>query len=65
MMKNILYLLNSNDFYTVSEDVDIAKGKYALPYSWKDAFSKIKRHSKRKEYTPPTWKGIWNKIKIK
>ena len=43
MMKNILYLLNSNDFHKVSEDVDIAKGKYQLPVTWKDVKNFIKR----------------------
>jgi hypothetical protein len=43
MMKNIFYLLNSNDFYKVSEDVDIAKGKYQLPVTWKDVKNFIKR----------------------
>lgn len=43
MMKNILYLLNSNDFYKVSEDVDIAKGKYQMPVTWKDVKNFIKR----------------------
>ena len=32
--------------------------------SWKDAFSKIKRYSKRKTQ-PLTWKDVWNKIKTK
>lgn len=28
MIKDILDLLNANDWYGVSEDIDIAKGKY-------------------------------------
>lgn len=62
MIQNLIDLLNTNEFYGVSENVDIAKGKYALPNGWKDAFNKIKRHSKVKR-KPITWKDIWNKIK--
>lgn len=43
MIKGILDLLNSNDFYKVSEDVDIAKGKYQKPITWKDLKNYIKR----------------------
>lgn len=60
MINNIIDLLNTNDFYGVSDNIDIAKGKYALPTGWKDAFKKIKRHARKK---PITWKDVWNKIK--
>lgn len=43
MVKNIITLLSSNDYYGVSERVEIAKGKYKIPYSFKDAWQKIKR----------------------
>jgi hypothetical protein len=61
MIKDIIDLLNTDDYYGVSDDVDIAKGKYALPHSWADAFSKIKRHSKSKR-KPITWKDVFNKM---
>jgi hypothetical protein len=64
MIQNILDLLNANDFYSVSENVEIAKGKYQIPNGWKDSFNKIKRHSKIKKEVI-TWKIIWNKIKNK
>ena len=61
MIKNIIDLLSISEHYGVSEKVDIAKGFYELPNGWKDAFSKIKRHSKRNK-EEITWKGVWNKI---
>jgi hypothetical protein len=61
MIKNVIDLLSTNDFYGVSENLDIAKGKYALPNGWKDAFSKVKRHSKSKR-EPLTWKAVFNKM---
>ena len=61
MIQNILDLLNANDFYGVSENVEIAKGKHELPNGWKDAFSKVKRHSKSKR-EPLTWKAVFNKM---
>jgi hypothetical protein len=64
MIKALIELLNSSDYYGVSERVDIAKGKYKMPIGWKDSFNKIKRHSKR-EREPITWKIVWNKIKDK
>lgn len=62
MIQNILDLLNANDFYGVSENVEIAKGKYGLPTGWKDSLYKIKRHRKSKREVI-TWQIIWNKIK--
>ena len=61
MIKDIVDLLNTDDYYGVSENIDIAKGKYALPHSWGDAFNKIKRHSKSKR-KPITWKDVFNKM---
>ena len=61
MIKNIIELLSISEHYGISEKVDIAKGFYELPNGWKDAFSKIKRHSNRNS-EPITWKGIFNKI---
>jgi hypothetical protein len=43
MIKSVIDLLNSSDYYKVSETVDIAKGKYQLPITWKDVKNYIKR----------------------
>lgn len=43
MIQNIIDLLNTNEFYGVSENIDIAKGKYKLPITWQDTFKNIKR----------------------
>lgn len=43
MIKEVIDLLNSGDFYNVSEEVEIAKGKHELVTTWKGAFIKIKR----------------------
>jgi hypothetical protein len=43
MIKTIRDLLQSNQFYGVSENVDIAKGKYAIPSSFSDIGKNIKR----------------------
>lgn len=62
MIKVLIELLNSSDYYDVSERVEIAKGKYQMPNGWKDSFNKIKRHSKMNKEVL-TWKIVWNKIK--
>lgn len=44
MIKNLIDLLQEKDFYKVSKDVDIAKGKYQIPRSWsglKNLFRRI------------------------
>lgn len=61
MIQNILDLLNANQFYGVSENIEIAKGKYELPNGWKDSLHKIKRHRKLKKEAV-TWKIILNKL---
>lgn len=61
MMKNIIDLLNASELYGVSENIEIAKGKYELPKDWKDTFYKIKRYNKSKREVI-TWKSLWNKI---
>tara|TARA_R100000734_G_scaffold12595_1_gene9344 strand:- start:5041 stop:5190 length:150 start_codon:yes stop_codon:yes gene_type:complete len=38
MIKQILELLNISDWYGVSENVDIAKGKYKINDSLKEAY---------------------------
>jgi hypothetical protein len=43
MIKDIIELLNTNEYYGVSERVDIAKGKYETPFTWKDTWKHIKR----------------------
>ena len=49
MIKNIIDLLNTNHFYGVSERVEIAKGRYALPTTWKETFKWIKRIWQRRK----------------
>jgi len=39
----ILKLLSLDDFYGVSEEVEIAKGKYKLPLTIKEAYKQLKR----------------------
>lgn len=43
MIKGIIDLLNAKEYYGVSERIDIAKGRYAIPLTWKDAWKNIKR----------------------
>lgn len=45
MISNIIDLLKLDEFYGVSENIEIAKGKYKLPMGWKDVWYKIKRHA--------------------
>ena len=42
-MKELLYLLRSNDFYGVSEEIEIAKGKYEYQTTIKGAWNQFKR----------------------
>jgi hypothetical protein len=43
MIKNIIDLLAMGEFYGISREVDMAKGKYKIPYSWKEVKQQIKR----------------------
>ena len=43
MVKNVLDLLNIYEYYGVSERIDIAKGRYELPSTWKGTWKLIKR----------------------
>lgn len=43
MIKSIIDLLQYSDFYNVSEDVDIAKGKYQIAKNWKELKNLFKR----------------------
>jgi hypothetical protein len=49
MVKNIIDLLNTMDFYGVSKRVDIAKGINQVPVSFTDAGKQIKRIWKSKK----------------
>jgi hypothetical protein len=46
MIKQILELLAVNEHYGQSEIIEIAKGKYQLVTTWKQAFEQIKRQWK-------------------
>jgi hypothetical protein len=39
----IIKLLQIDDFYGVSENIEIAKGKYKLPQTLKEGYKQIKR----------------------
>lgn len=43
MIKNIIDLLNLYDWYGVSENVDIAKGKYRAVRNWSESKKQLKR----------------------
>lgn len=51
MIKNIIKLLNIDEFYGISETIEIAKGKYKTPLSFKEGFRQLKRkrHEKRND----------------
>ena len=49
MIKNILDLLVLDEYKNVSENIEIAKGKYQVSFTWKDVWYKIKRHYYGKE----------------
>ncbi len=50
MIKNILDLLKIDDFYGKSDFIDIAKGKYKIPTSIREAYKQSKRKLKEKDY---------------
>jgi hypothetical protein len=39
----ILKLLSVDNFYGISEEIEIAKGKYKIPLTFKEGFKQIKR----------------------
>lgn len=43
MIKVIIEMLNEDEYCGISENVDIAKGKYQIPVTWKDTWKNIKR----------------------
>ncbi len=45
MIKNIIDLLNASDWYIYDKDIDIAKGKYKSPRTWKEIKKSIKRNT--------------------
>jgi len=44
MIKNVIDLLALDEYYGVSEDIEIAKGKYEYITSWKAVWRKLKRY---------------------
>jgi hypothetical protein len=44
MIKGIIELLQMDEFYGVSARVDVAKGIYGYPNTWKDGWKQIKRY---------------------
>jgi hypothetical protein len=48
MIKNVIDILNTNEFYGVSERVEIAKGKYKYPTTFRDLWKKFVRYYKMK-----------------
>ncbi len=43
MITGIIDLLKQDKFYNVSKEVDIAKGKYELPRTWKGVKNMFRR----------------------
>jgi hypothetical protein len=50
MIKHILDILKIDEFYGKSDFIDIAKGRYEIPISVKQAYKQGKRKLKEKEY---------------
>lgn len=42
----ILEFLRVDNFYAVSENIEIAKGKYKMPETFKEGFKQIKRDTR-------------------
>ena len=40
----IIELLQEDDLYVISKEIEIAKGKHEYPYTWRKGLNKIKRH---------------------
>jgi hypothetical protein len=51
MIGKIIELLKITDYYGISENVEIAKGKYKIPNTVKEVFEQARRykHMKRKK----------------
>ena len=43
MVKNIIDILQLSEFYGSTERIDIAKGRYEYPMTWKSLIKYIKR----------------------
>ena len=48
MIKTVIDLLNFDEFYGISDNIDIAKGKYKYPQTIKEAKQLLKRIWKSK-----------------
>jgi hypothetical protein len=48
MIKDIINLLTMSEYYGVSKKIDIAKGMYKVPSSFKEAGKQLKRIYKSK-----------------
>jgi hypothetical protein len=49
MIKDVINILASDDFYGQSKRIDFAKGSHKIPYTWKQVKQLIKRmwHGRR------------------
>lgn len=45
-LENVLQLLQEGDFYVISNEIEIAKGKHRYPRTWREVFKRIKREFK-------------------
>jgi hypothetical protein len=48
MIREIVEILAADDFFGESENIDIAKGKYKVSLTFKEAFNNKKRWQKAK-----------------
>jgi hypothetical protein len=48
MIKELLKLLALDPHYNQSENIEIAKGKYSIPKTYKQGFEQIKRQWKQR-----------------
>lgn len=46
MIDNILKMLKISKYYGISENIEIAKGKYKIPNSIKEVFEQARRKNK-------------------
>lgn len=49
MIREILTLLSNIDAYNISEEIEIAKGKYSIPKTFKESIKQMKREVKFKK----------------
>jgi hypothetical protein len=47
MIEHIITLLSINDYYGISNNIDVAKGKFELTTSFKKAWKQRKRNGNR------------------